>query len=355
MRYASASRTIALSRAGPLMAKKQNQPIATWQDGDVVVGFALVGRKENRRDRNNKAFIDLELMDASGSITGKIWSDSAALEADFEAHDYVAVRGAVKDYRGQLQVSVLDCRRATDEDRERGFDETLLIPSTRHDVGEMALRLETLLEAQLERPTLRRLARETLAVHGGALREHPAAKGIHHAYRGGLLEHTLSMAELAVAVAGHYRELDLDLLLLGVLFHDLGKLVELGAMPVNDYTETGRLVGHVVIGRDLLRERCAAIEDFPAGLRLRLEHLVLSHQGRLDFGSPVEPMTPEALALHFIDDLDSKLNQLQGVRERGGGMQWLRGLGRYVLLPESPGPEVVGDDGDEDPQSRLDL
>ena len=126
---------------------------------------------------------------------------------------------------------------------------------------------------------LRRLAAETLAVHGAALRVHPAAKAIHHAFRGGLLEHVVSMLELARGSATHYRELDRDLLLLGVLFHDLGKIHELGAMPDNDYTPVGRLVGHVVLGRDLLRERAAAIPDFPADARLQLEHLVLSHQG----------------------------------------------------------------------------
>jgi HD domain len=185
---------------------------------------------------------------------------------------------------------------------------------------------------------LRRLAREALAVHGPALREHPAAKSMHHAYRGGLLEHVVSMAELAVLLAQHYRELDRDLLLIGVLFHDLGKIHELGAMPANDYTLPGRLVGHVVMGRDLLRERCAAIEGFPADLKLLLEHMVLSHQGKKEFASPVEPMTPEALALHFIDDLDSKLNQLRLSREAGGGVLFHRGFGRYVYLP----PEELG-------------
>ena len=161
---------------------------------------------------------------------------------------------------------------------------------------------------------------------------------MHHAYRGGLLEHVVSMAELAVLVASHYRDLDRDLLLLGVLFHDLGKLQELGAMPVNDYTLEGRLVGHVVIGRDLLRERCAAIPGFPADLQLLLEHMVLSHQGRKEYASPVEPMTPEALALHYIDDLDSKLNQFTRFREQGTGVLWHRGLGRHVYLTEgAPG------------------
>ena len=170
---------------------------------------------------------------------------------------------------------------------------------------------------------------------------------MHHAYRGGLLEHVVSMAELAAAVCGHYRELDRDLMLLGVLFHDLGKLRELGAMPANDYTLEGRLVGHVVLGRDLLRERCAAIPEFPDDLRLLLEHLVLSHQGKKEFSSPVEPMTPEAVALHFIDDLDAKLNQLRIARESSPGMLYHRGLARYVYLPPPEGPPTNGADPPE--------
>src|SRR5262249_12647495 len=177
--------------------------------------------------------------------------------------------------------------------------------------------------------------------------EHPAAKGMHHAYRGGLLEHVVSMAELAALVASHYRDLDRDLLLVGVLFHDLGKLRELGAMPVNDYTLEGRLIGHVVIGRDLLRERAAAIPDFPRDLEMLLEHMVLSHQGKKDFSSRVEPMTPEAVALHFIDDLDSKLNQLRTARDEKPGVLYHRGLGRFMYLPA---PEENGGSEGREPE-----
>jgi 3'-5' exoribonuclease len=185
---------------------------------------------------------------------------------------------------------------------------------------------------RIERPALRRLAEETLAAYGERLRVHPAAKSMHHAYRGGLLEHVVSMAELAVAVCAHYRTLDRDLLLIGVLFHDLGKLAELGAMPANDYTLEGRLVGHVVIGRDLLRERCAAIPGFPDELRLELEHMVLAHQGKKEYASPVEPATPEALVLHYLDDLDSKINHF--LREPAPGLTWHRGLGRHIWRAE---------------------
>jgi 3'-5' exoribonuclease len=301
-----------------------------------------------REDRNGRTFVDLEIADQSGSMAAKIWADSAALNSEFEAHDFVAFRGGVKLYREQLQISIDECRRATDDDRRHGFDEALLIPSSHRDVDEMLGRLEAVLAEHVERPALQRLARETLEVHGEALRVHPAAKSMHHAYRGGLLEHVLSMAELAVAVATHYGDLDRDLLLVGVLFHDLGKLAELGAMPVNDYTLEGRLVGHVVIGRDLLRERCAAIPGFPDDLRLLLEHLVLSHQGKKEFASPVEPMTPEALALHYIDDLDSKLNQFARSREAGGGVLWHRGLGRHIYLSPALDGEEGPDQGESD-------
>lgn len=321
---------------GRAMPKTINQPIRTWENGDLVQGFALLTKKEVRQDRNGKSYMDLELADSSGSMVAKVWADSPAMTGQFEAHQFIKFRGAVKNYRDQLQLSIDACRVANDQDRNDGFDESLLVPSTKEDIGDLWARLCRLLEEKVGRPVLRRLARETLEAHGPALREHPAAKAMHHAYRGGLLEHVVSMAELADKVCDHYRDVDRDLVLVGVLFHDLGKLRELGAMPANDYTLEGRLVGHVVIGRDLLRDRCLAIDGFPEDLRLLLEHMVLSHQGKKEFASPVEPMTPEALVLHFIDDLDSKLNQLRASRESAlgtNGISFSRGFGRYVYVP----------------------
>ncbi len=340
-----------------MTAKRRNEPIRDWADGDSVSGFALLSRKERRQDRNGREFLDLELTDASGTISAKAWSDSQALEGEYDAHDFVAFRGSVKLYRDRLQISVTDCRKAVEGDREHGFDESKLIPSTPEDIGELWSRLERIYGEDVEHPLLRRLAQETLAVWGGELKEHPAAKAIHHAYRGGLLEHVVAMAEVALVVCDRYRELDRDLVLLGVLYHDLGKLQEIGPMPVNEYTKPGRLVGHVVFGRDLLRERCAAIGGFPDDLRLHLEHLILSHQGRLEFGSPVVPMTAEALVLHFIDNLDSKLAQLRNATRAGGsGFQYVRGLDRFVYLGELDNPDGDLDSDDEAPaQARLEL
>lgn len=331
---------------------KRNLPIAAWSEGDSVEGFALLRRKERRQDKNGNDFLDMELTDASGSIGAKVWSGSAALEREFEALDFVAYKGNVKSYREQLQLSINDCRRATDDDRQHGFDEGLLIPSTDEDLDDLRARLESVL-GSVERPPLRSLAAVTLERHGKALREHPAAKLMHHAYRGGLLEHVVSMIELGDKVCDHYDHLDRDLVLVGILFHDLGKLLELGAMPANEYTLAGRLVGHVVLGRDLLRDCCAAVDDFPADLELMLEHIVLSHQGLLEYGSPVEPKTAEALAVHFVDDLDSKLNQLQRAKKSGAGLQYLRGLGRHVYLGEDPRGEEQEPAATELPESAA--
>lgn len=321
------------------MVPPSRRPIASFKSGEAVQGFALVRRREERQDKAGRTYLDVELADASGAIPAKAWSDSAALAQRFAAGEFVRFRGQVQSFRDQLQLKLDNCRRVTDADRAEGFDERELVPSTREDVDRLFTTLETTLAERLTREPARRLARETLAAHGEALKVHPAAKSIHHAFRGGLLEHTVSMLGLAVGICDHYPELDRDLVLLGVLFHDLGKLLELGVMPGSDYTAEGRLVGHIVLGRDLVRERVAAIPDFPVDLRLALEHLVLSHQGRQEFGSPVVPSTGEAIALSMIDDLDSKLALLRQLRETQRGFQFVRSLERFVWLGED-GPQA---------------
>jgi 3'-5' exoribonuclease len=328
---------------------RRNLPIGHWTDGDQVQGYAFLAVKELRQDRSGNRYLHLELCDASGRIQGKAWSDSPALGSDFEAADYVAFDGLVQSYRNQLQLNVRRCRRVRAEDREYGFDEARLVPTTKEDLDDLWRRLLALLQREIHRPELDRLVRHTLAEHGEALRVHPAAKTIHHAYRGGLLEHVVSMLELAVAVCDHYRDLDREIVLVAILYHDLGKILELGAMPANDYTPAGRMVGHVVLGRDLLREACAAVGIVPAEQRLHLEHLILSHQGRKEWGSPVEPMTREALVVHYVDDLDSKLAQLRQAQEQGGGFRFLPPLGRFVYL----GEEVAGVGADEEPAAAA--
>lgn len=342
------------------MARKlTNEPIGSLEEGDSVTGFALVTKKELRQDKNGRDYLNMEVVDASGPMVAKVWSDSPALREEFSRHDFVAYRGSVHRFRDQLQLNIKECRRVTEADREHGFEEALIIPSTKYNVSELDRRLHEIYSQEIERPVLGQLAAAALDAYGDQLREHPAAKTIHHAYRGGLLEHTVSMAELAIQICGHYTELDRDLILIGVLFHDLGKLQEIGAMPVNDYTTVGRLVGHVVIGRDLLRDCCGSLDDFPVDLRVHLEHLILSHQGRLEYGSPVQPMTAEAITLHFIDDLDSKLAQLRAARDLGEPLHFFRGFGRYLYTgagttnEQEPAPSDAPDSVEEEPESEA--
>lgn len=314
-------------------------PIAGWKENETVQGFAFLRRKEARTDRNGKTYLDLELADASGSILGRVWADSPALQNEFAAPGFVKFKGTVVSYRGELQLKVDNCRAVRPEDRNEGFDEAALIPTSKIPPAELGERIRSLLDREIERPELRRLVALALERHGQALQVHPAAKSIHHAYLGGLAEHTLSMLELAVKVAEHYPELDRELLLVGSLFHDLGKLLELEPSPSQEYTPVGRLIGHIVLGRDLLRELAREIPDFPPATLLELEHLVLSHQGRNEFGSPVLPMLAEAVALHAIDDLDSKLAQIRAIGP-GQGFVWSRGLERFVWTRNAEAPEA---------------
>jgi 3'-5' exoribonuclease len=325
------------------MDSPRHPPINSWKEGDLVAGFALLSRLERRNDRNGRIYLDLELRDATGRIDGKIWPDSPARSSVLEPHTFVAFEGTVQRFREQLQLHIKLCRPVNESDQAEGFSEEAYLPATSGDTEELWARLRAVLRDHVRRPVMGRLAQEALDCYGPQLKLHPAARSIHHAYQGGLLEHVTSMAELALLILGHYPQLDGDVLLLGVLFHDLGKLEELEPMPSAEYTPRGQMVGHEALGRDLLLERTRAIPEFPEDLRLHLEHLILSHAGKKEYGAVVEPMTAEALALHALDDLDSKLNQLQGLGQESQGFHYLRGLGRTVFLGSL----------DEDPEDRL--
>jgi 3'-5' exoribonuclease len=209
----------------------RNKPIGKWREGDFVQGFAFLVKKEHRQDTKGTAYLHLELQDASGAMVGKVWADSQAILGRFDAPSYVAVEGVVQRHREELQLNVRRCRTATDDDRKHGFDESVLVPTTREDPELLWARLQSALD-RVERPALRQLVDETLRTWGGELRHHPAAKSIHHACRGGLLElrvHVVDVvqhhrfgghrldgrAELAAAVVRQHEVLELELQLGG--------------------------------------------------------------------------------------------------------------------------------------------
>jgi 3'-5' exoribonuclease len=303
-------------------------------------GFFLCTAKEVRTGRGGGDFIILTLQDVSGQITAKIFDDIERFGAQFDTGEFVRVDGQASFYNGRVQLIVSSIRRVhAEQDRREGFREDECVLSAPRPVDEMWREL-TERVAAMDNRHLRVLLTRILVDHEVQLREWPAAQVIHHAYRGGLLEHVVKMAEVASHVGRAYGA-DADLLLAGVILHDIGKLQELAyEAGVASYTRDGNLLGHIAMGIVLVREAAAGLAGFPLDLRSELEHLVLSHHGTREHGSPTEPKTLEAFILATVDELDAKIHQVQrAVREdvgEGEFTAWHKRLGR-VLHKGAPG------------------
>lgn len=297
--------------------------------------------KELRPTKVGGEFLDLRLQDASGQVVGRLFDDVNRYSAQFEAGDFVRVDGRAQTFNGQLQLKVSAIRRVhAEQDRREGFREEDCVLSAPRPIGDMWSELEARVAA-VTHPSLRVLLRRVLDDHGAALREWPAAQVIHHAYRGGFLEHLCSMAAAAADLARLY-EADADLLLAGVILHDIGKLQELSYdRGLVSYTRDGNLLGHITQGVLLVRSMAAQIPDFPDDVRVHLEHLILSHHGTKEHGSPVEPKTMEAFILAAVDDLDARLNQVRrAIAEDAGEGEftaWHKKLNRVLYKGPSAG------------------
>lgn len=323
--------------------------ISELQEGQPVSSFSQLLAKQIRSKRNGEPYLRLVLGDRSGKIEARMWEGIESCRDEIEPGDFVRYEGRVETYNGAPQIIVDQIRRVRPEDRQQGFSEKDLIPTTSGDIEEMWERLLRLVQERTARPPVRLLLEKILQDRAEAIRSYPAAVEIHHNYWGGFLEHVLSVLESALFFAGRYPRLDADLLIGGAILHDIGKLEELTGPLAPSYTVKGHLIGHVVLGRDILREAAAQIPGFPTGVLLLLEHMILSHQGRPEWGAPKCPQIPEALLLHYLDDLDAKLNRFFSVREKDPGDSDFTRYDRYlerVLFKgdydgeaESPSPE----------------
>ena len=277
--------------------------------GQLVEDVYQMAEKDLRTTKKGAYFISARLRDRTGELPAVMWDATEALFAAIPQQGYALVKGRVGEYEGALQI-VIEAMRPAKEQEIHSED---FLPVGPGDPEEHLARLQTILH-EVQRPALRALLEAVWADDGLVenLKRAPAAERLHHAYLGGLLEHTLSVAELAVLVCQHYPILDRDILLVGVLWHDLGKVRELAYDKALGYTDSGRLVGHVVQGVMMLQEKIAQVRaagtDFPEELADVLHHLILAHHGEHEFGSPKLPMTAEAFALHHIDNLDAKLH-----------------------------------------------
>ncbi|MFM7150960.1 MAG: 3'-5' exoribonuclease YhaM family protein [Gemmataceae bacterium] len=286
------------------------QEIKGLSDGQSIEEVYLVTDKQLRSNRNGNPYIQVELCDRSGSITGRQWNADEGRFRSFEVGDYLQIQGKVQLFQGSLQIIVNRMEKMAPDT----VDLAQFLPHTTKNVGQMVERLNILLRS-LENHHLRALAECFLMDHtlmSGFARA-PAGVRQHHAYIGGLLEHVVTQMEVADRLVPFYGGLNRDLFLLGIFLHDIGKVRELSYDGPFSYSDEGQLVGHIVIGVFILEEKARLAEKltgeaFPVELLLRLKHIIVSHHGTLEFGSPVVPMTPEAIAVHHLDNLDAKLN-----------------------------------------------
>lgn len=308
------------------------------RENQAVTGFFAAGSKQARTKKDGSRYLAIILCDRTGTIEARVWNADDA--GDFEPGDVVKVRGQVCRYNEKLQINIDRLRRAAPNEYDLGD----FVPKTERNTDEMWSELQAYV-ASFTDPHLKALLEAFLADEeiAAALRNAPAAKGLHHAWIGGLLEHVLSLMGMCDLAVQHYPGVNRDLLLTGVVLHDIGKLRELSWGTSFDYTLEGQLLGHITIGLGMIERKIDAIPGFPPAKRVLVEHLVLSHHGKYEFGSPKLPMTPEAILLHYLDDLDAKMqtvraefarNEANG-RSAAGMTEWVRSLERPLLNTEA--------------------
>ena len=292
-------------------------PISDIREGQRISQCFLVKRKAQRSTRTGDPYLEILLADRTGTVSARAWSEAAHRYADqFDEGEFVFVEGRSETYRGNLQVIIESIRRLTPAEQEcgqlPGFDPALLVPSTGRDIDEMWSELLALAES-LEREPLRRLTLELLATHEPRLKEFPAAASKHHAYLGGLLEHTLEVADGVSTYAARNPELGIhrELAVAGAILHDIGKLVEFENPIAVNYTFKGQLVGHLLLGRDMIREAAIGMTWPDPRMPDLLEHILISHHGELEYAAAMVPKTSEAIAVYHFDNLSAKLNMIR--------------------------------------------
>lgn len=275
------------------------------KEGMMVDSVFLCSHKALLFGKNNKSYINLKLLDKTGWVEARIWDQAEVLSQNFEKFEYVQVKGRVVYYQDHLQFNVFDIQRL-DPHQIQPAD---FLPTTGKDIPKMYEDLLRFCGEDMKNPWVRQLLISILEdpTYKNDFMRAPAAKTHHHAWVGGLLEHILGLCKLAKSVLPHYPQINPDLVFAGLILHDFGKIEELRTDRLFEYTDKGRLIGHLIISVEILLKKAAAIPDFPEKILQHLEHIVLSHHGRLEYGSPKLPMTLEALTVSYLDDLDSKI------------------------------------------------
>ena len=302
--------------------------IETFHEGNHISDIYLCKTKQIQLTKTGKEYGNLILQDKTGTIEAKIWDLSSPGVGEFDAMDYVHIEADVTLFQNANQLNVRRIRTA----REGEYVEADYLPVSKKEIGKMYEELLGFVRS-VKNPWLNQLLSGYFVEDkefAKAFQFHSAAKTVHHGFVGGLLEHTLSVVKLCDYYAGYYKTLNRDLLLTAAMFHDIGKMQELSRFPENDYTDDGQLLGHIMIGTEMISERIRQIPDFPPRLASELKHCILAHHGELECGSPKKPALLEALALNFADNTDAKMETMIEALAAGGTNKGWLGYNRLL-------------------------
>lgn len=296
--------------------------IKDYKEGDRVFDIYLCKHRQSAVTKNGKAYDNVILQDKTGTLDAKIWDPNNPGIGEFDTLDYIEVYGDITSFQGALQVNVKRIRKC----QEGEYDPADYLPVSSKNIDEMFAELLGIIKS-IQNPYYKKLLELFFvedAEFAKTFRTSSAAKRIHHGFVGGLLEHTLSVTKLCDYYCGAYPILKRDLLLTAAICHDMGKVREISLFPENDYTDDGQLLGHIVMGAQMVAERAVKIQGFPHQLLTQLQHCILAHQGKLEFGSPKTPALIEAMALYYADDTDAKMETFKEILENAGETnEWL--------------------------------
>jgi len=308
--------------------------------GQAVESTFLVREKVQTKTKSGNPYLSLRLADRTGEIDGRIWDNAIDFVRLFEPDDFIKVRAEVDEFQGTLQLRILKLRKCQEE--EIRLDDFL--PKTPRNIEEMLAELRSI-ASQINHPFLRKLLDAFFADEDfiKKFKLAPAAKAVHHVYIGGLLEHTLSVVQLILLIGPRYKGINQDLLITGGILHDIGKISELSYDRTFDYTDPGRLLGHIILTVQMIDEKIRRIPEFPEELSTLLKHIALSHHGEYAFGSPKLPQTLEALLLHHVDDLDAKIHGFLAwiEKEKDSSSRWTayhKLFDRFIFKPGESEP-----------------
>ena len=291
-------------------------------EGDRVNGIYLCKQKQSAVTKNGKPYENLIIQDKTGIIDGKIWDPNSLGIDEFDALDYIDIVGDVTSFAGAMQLNIKRVRKA----REGEYDPADYLPVSENSTDDMSQQIHNFISS-IKNEYLSSLLNKLFIEDkefAKAFQGHSAAKTVHHGFIGGLMEHTLSVTRLCEYMAGAYPLLNRDLLISAALLHDVGKTKELSAFPMNDYTDEGQLLGHIIIGAQMIHDLAKEIPDFPTDLENQLVHCILAHHGELEYGSPKKPALAEAVALNLADNTDARMETLTEIFANDKGKkEWL--------------------------------